>query len=190
MTFLPTQTTMTNSPAPAAPSFFQQIRWPIVVVALLLGHIVLMMVGLVAALAIPDAFVPPGGYETAIAWDDRQAERQASIALGWTLHANPSPTTELNGDRTVKFTLADRNGQPVDGANLVVRLFHHARSGDQFERSLEQSAAGTYEALLPMRREGLWRLQAAATRGDDRFVVETDFWVGAKEINLGQGVSR
>lgn len=43
--------------------FWKQIRWPIVVVALLAGHITVMMVGLVSALTIPGAIDTTPAYQ-------------------------------------------------------------------------------------------------------------------------------
>jgi hypothetical protein len=43
--------------------FWRQVRWPMVVVLLLAGHITLMMVGLVCALTIPNAINNVPAYQ-------------------------------------------------------------------------------------------------------------------------------
>lgn len=162
-------------------TFSQRVRWPVVVVAMLGGHVFLMMVAVIWGLTIPGAFVAPEGYEEGLAWDDRQAERQVSSALGWTLKVFPSVVTQILGDRQVKFELLDRQGKPIENATLNVRMYHHARADQTLQQQISQTSPGLYEASLRMRRPGMWHLHAVATRGADRFVIDEDFWIAPVE---------
>lgn len=169
---------MTDSAQQSAGRFF----WPILVAILLLGHVVLITGALLLSSTwIPAASTAPSGYEAALRWDALQAERATSAQLGWTLTMTPTEETALNGDRLVRFYLIDAGGEPLGGADLRATLYHHSRPQEAIEIDLkpQESAPGEYEATLSMRREGLWRLAAVATRGDDRFRVETDQWVSA-----------
>ncbi len=163
--------------APTEPTFFQRVRWPLFLVALLGGHMLIMMVGLALALSSPSAIVTPVGFEDALAWDTLQADRQASKDLGWKFVASPSVLTELNGDRRISFDLKDAEGLPVEGARLRVRLYHYAHADEAIDQELLPSSPGLYTAKLPMRRTGSWRLIANVTRGDERFLSESDLWI-------------
>lgn len=170
-----------NNPQPAADSApWRRYVWPTIVVSLLLGHVLLVTVSLaIAAAMIPGAVTAPAGYEEALAWDDRQEARRASDALGWTLLVAPTDRVEVNGDRQVQFILRDAEGLPIDGATLDVTMFHYAKPADRIERRTPpQTVRGVYEMVLPIRREGQWRISATATRGEDRFLLDTDVWVG------------
>lgn len=153
--------------------------WPAAVVALLAGHALLLTTGwLVAAARIPGAVVAPAGYEEALSWDERQAARRAGAALGWVLDVTPTDVTELNGDRRVQVIVRDRDGVPVEGVSVDLQMYHYARPQYRVERRLEPGPMpGVFDTMLPLRREGQWRLYATASRGDDRLIVETDLWV-------------
>ena len=118
------------------------------------------------------------GYAEGIAWDDRQAARRESERLGWRLEAFPSAEQRVTGERTLDFVLLGRDGAPVEGARLDVTLYHHGRPNQPVEASL---SGAPLRVTLPRPREGLWRVLATATRGDERFVVEADFWMPQAE---------
>ncbi|TWT97561.1 FixH [Botrimarina colliarenosi] len=161
-------------------AWWRRLTWPAVVVVLLSGHVVIMMGALLlSSTRLPGGSTAPSGYAAALAWDDLQALRRASDRLGWSLELTPTDRTELNGDRHVEFTLRDAEGNPVDGADLSVTLYHLSRPSEPIEATLAASAAepGRYEAVMRLRREGVWRVQAVATRGVERFLVDADLWV-------------
>lgn len=136
-----------------------------------------MMIGLVYALTIPGAVVTPAGYEEALAWDEHQAQRQASIKLGWSLSAKVHSKAELNGDRRVTFLLRDKQGELVDDSTLQIELYPYTRANHRVIRQLSSNSPGTFNAVLPLRRAGSWNMYAIALRGTDRFIVESDLWV-------------
>jgi nitrogen fixation protein FixH len=165
--------------ASSAPSLGSRYGWPVVVVAMLAGHMLLLITAmLVASARIPGAVVAPAGYGEALAWDERQAARRASDRLGWTLDVSPADFVEPTGERRVQLIVRDAAGIPVEGAAVELVMYHYARPDQRIERRLAPGAMpGIFDASLPLRREGQWRLYATATRGDDRLVVETDLWV-------------
>ena len=57
----------------------------------------------------------------------------------------------------------------VVGANVQLLMFHHARAAVRVEVSLRPEKDGTYRALVPMKRAGLWECRIAARRGDGLF---------------------
>jgi len=62
-----------NPNATNPPTFFQSIRWPAIVVALLGGHVTLMMVAMTLSLAAPSPSVSESSYRDAIEWDSRRS---------------------------------------------------------------------------------------------------------------------
>lgn len=159
---------------------WKQYQWPVIVVALLSGHAFIIVGALaVAAAMIPAAVTAPSGYEDALGWDAQQAAKRASDALGWTLDFTPTDFAELNGDRRVQILLRDAEGLPVKNAVVSLTMYHHARPQDTIEQRIEpQAVLGVYETVLPIRREGLWRLSAVAQRGNDQLIVDRDLWIG------------
>ena len=162
---------------PSEPTFFQRVRWPIFLVALLGGHMLIMMIGLASALSMPSSIVTPIDFEDALSWDDLQAARRTSEKLGWKFTATPSVMTELNGDRRVVFELKDSEGLPIENARLRVRLYHYAHADEAIDQELLAVSPGHYEAKLPMRRSGSWRLVANVTRGEEGFLSESNLWI-------------
>jgi nitrogen fixation protein FixH len=159
---------------------WKQYLWPGIVVAMLSGHAFLIVGALaIAAALIPAAVTAPDGYEAALGWDAQQAARRASDALGWTLLATPSDHVEVSGDRRVQFVLRDREGLPVENATITLTMYHHAKPNERIERQLEpQAVVGVYETVMPMRREGFWRIHAVAQQGEKRLLVDEDLWLG------------
>lgn len=78
-----------NSNAPQPPSFFQSIRWPLVVVALLGGHVTLMMVAVTLSLASPSPTVTDDAYREAVEWDRRNVATMVDSNGATTKEATP-----------------------------------------------------------------------------------------------------
>ena len=173
-------TIQTDSPKNGGISW-PEFKWPMIVTVLLAGHAFLITGALLlSSTLIPSASTTPAGPATELKWDDLVALRGSSKQLGWTLEVTPTDRTELNGDRHVRFDLRNAIGEPIPDAELFVILYHHNRPYQPIEARFDppDDASGTYNATLRIGREGLWRLSATAQRGEDRFLVEADFWIG------------
>jgi hypothetical protein len=168
-----------HSPETKPIAAWRHYQWPVTIVALLSGHAFIIVGALaVAAAMIPAAVTAPSGYEDALGWDAQQAAKRASDALGWTLDFTPMDFAELNGDRRVQMLLRDAEGLPVKNAIVSLTMYHHAKPQDRIDQRIEpQTVAGVYETILPIRREGLWRLSVVAQRGDDQLIVDRDLWI-------------
>ena len=166
---------MSNDPAAEATTPWRSYSWPVLVALLLGGHVVVVTGALLlSSTLIPGASTAPAGYAEALAWDDLQEARRESERLGWTLEVFPADEQTFAGERVVDFVLQDASGAPIEDADLSVTLYHHSRPNQPLEVRLPQ---GPYVAMLPLRREGTWRIEAVAERGVDRFLVEADVWV-------------
>lgn len=171
---------------PNEPSWLRSARWPAIVALLLAGHVTLLVGAATLAFTIPGAIVAPNGYERALEWDRLQADRRASDALGWSLTATVGPADgPLGWQRDVRLSLVDRAGVPVGDAGVTMRLYHHADAAAVLDRKVVLDADGVWAGELPLRDEGLWRLELSAMRGTDRYVREADLWVGATGGELG-----
>lgn len=156
---------------PESENALTRLKWPLIVVALLAGHAVLMMVAVTLALASPPAGIPDDYYGAALDWDARQAARRTSEALGWRVAIAPSVVTNPLGARRVSIELVDAAGRPVEGASLSARAYHHAKASRVVEQSdWYEAAPGVYVAELRMPRAGLWEFALRAQRGPDAFV--------------------
>jgi hypothetical protein len=56
----------------------RHLRWPLIVIGLLLGHMCIMLVAVVLATREHPSKVIPGYYEKAVNWDRTQAELRAA----------------------------------------------------------------------------------------------------------------
>ncbi|MEZ4412124.1 MAG: FixH family protein [Gemmatimonadales bacterium] len=112
--------------------------------------------------------VEPDYYQRAIDWDSTVARGQRSDALGWAADVRLAPPDA--GQATLSVTLAARNGTPLDSADVRAALSHNAHGANVFQVRLLPSGPGLYAARVPSATQGLWRVDLAATRGDDVFV--------------------
>lgn len=112
--------------------------------------------------------VEPDYYQRAIDWDSTMAREQRSTALGWSAEVRLAPPDA--GEATLSVTLAARGGAPLDSADVRAALSHNAHGADVFQVRLLPSGPGRYAARVPSAAQGLWRVDLAATLGNDVFV--------------------
>jgi len=112
--------------------------------------------------------VEPDYYQRAIDWDSTVARGQRSAALGWSADVRLAPPEA--GQAILSVTLAARSGVPLDSADVRAALSHNAHGANVFQVRLLPSGPGLYAARVPSTAQGLWRVDLAATLGDDVFV--------------------
>lgn len=103
-------------------------------------------------------------------WDESQAAKASSEALGW--HAQLSADHER-----IVVRLTDALGKPVQ-AQVTAKLFHKARASQIREIALTPSEPGLLVGLADLERSGQWRVTLTATRGEDTFLDTQDVSVG------------
>jgi len=139
-----------------------------VIAGLLLSSVVIQGTALIVALSDP-SFAVEADYEwKARNWDRLRRQAQSSDALGWSfdLRTAPAPTA---GEVQVRLTLLDREGVPVEGADVDVSAFHNARANQILTSRLPEVEEGIYGQTLPIRRSGVWEFRVEITRGKERF---------------------
>jgi nitrogen fixation protein FixH len=150
-----------GSTSPSRPSR-GSLRWPLIIVALLGGHVALMLTA--AAIAVRDRSfaVVPNYYQSALHWDQQQAERRVSAELGWKVQVEPAAQVDPTGGRAVRFVLRDAGNKPIEGATLSLRYYHHAHASDAAEIRLAREEQGVFSTTLPMRYAGFWQFDVTA----------------------------
>ena len=111
-------------------------------------------------------------------WDESQAKKAASTALGW--HARLSADHER-----IVVKLTDRLGEPVE-AQVSAKIFHKARAAEVTEIQFTQTEPGILIGSADLQLSGHWRVSMTATRGPDVFTDTQDVEVGM----AGEVVSR
>lgn len=143
-------------------------RWPVFLVALLAGQMLLVLGMVYVATSDRSVGVEPQYYENALHWDDHARQEQRNRELGWTIAAAVSDA--LGGDeRRLTCRLNDRDELPLTDAEIAVTVFHNARSNDRITTTLTPTGDGAYFADMPMARAGLWELRFNVRRGADVF---------------------
>jgi nitrogen fixation protein FixH len=94
-------------------------------------------------------------YESGLEFNTILAKAQAQRQLGMTDHA-----TYINGE--LVWTLNNRNGTPLSGANVHARLIRTVQGGQDFEIGLPMIKPGVYGARIRPPAKGQWRIRLKA----------------------------
>ena len=148
-------------------------KWPLLVVALLGGHVLILVAVVMVATRDPSFAVVPNYYENAVAWDQQQAEKRESAKLGWQLKVTPADEVDLLNRRAITFMLTDASGAGVAGASLDVTCFHHSHATRPIRFSATTAADGQVTQWLTVRHAGFWDFACQAVAADGRKYVET-----------------
>jgi nitrogen fixation protein FixH len=146
-------------------AFLSAWRWPLIVVAFLLGNVGTQGALYVYATRDPSHAVESDYYRKAVAYDARAEEERRSAALGWTVEVAALRPRIVVGVR-------DASGRPLDGATVRVEAFQNARASETSAGACEARGGGRYEAPFGASAAGLWILRIDAARGADRFACE------------------
>lgn len=120
------------------------------------------------ASADPSFAVEENYYQKALRWDEELAQRARNDSLGWIVEPELTQTSHDDG-ATLRVTIRDASGLPVQAGTVRVRAMHVARAAHVLEAELTPSPGGGYVTRLPIDRSGLWELRLEAWRGADRF---------------------
>lgn len=130
----------------------------------------------------PSFAVEEDYYDRAVHWDDAAAQERRNAELGWRVDA------DLDRAGRVRLSLADGDGDPIEGAAATVQMFHGGRAADRQVVAMEPVGEGVYEGVGAVDREGLWELRLVASRGDEKFtaVVQCVVASGARGEEAGR----
>jgi nitrogen fixation protein FixH len=143
--------------------------WPVLVIVLLAGH-VLLLSGVVLLATRDRAFaIEPDYYQKALHWDDTGAQQQTNTRLGWHAELSLGDTVGALGERALICKLTAPDDQPLDGAHVTVLAFPHAQATLATECELPALGGGRYATAVRFQRKGVWEFRLRATRGADTF---------------------
>jgi len=143
--------------------------WLGCIVVLLAGQIALMLVLLYLATSDRSFSVEPDYYQKGLNWDHVAAQTRHNARLGWSVRIELGPDVSVRGERTLICRLANREGQPLDGATVDVVAFSHARGSERTTVTLPWAGSGRYEAPVRFARAGVWEFRLAIHRENDTF---------------------
>ena len=146
-----------------------RLFWVGLIVALLAGQILLMLVMVFLATTDATVSIEPDYYQKGLHWDATAAQARQNERLGWSVKIELGPAVNVRGERVLICCLADRDGQPLDGATVDVIAFSHARGNERTEVTLLPDGRGRYESRVRFAHQGVWEFRLAILRGADTF---------------------
>jgi nitrogen fixation protein FixH len=148
----------------------RHVRWPLIVIGLLLGHMTIMFVAVALATHDRSSTVIPDYYQKSLNWDRAQADRRASEQMGWGVTVTPAPGVDPLGRREVLVGVTDAGGAAVADADVELSYYHLSHPGEAARANVHTGADGRARATLPMRYEGFWQIDVTVKSGERRFV--------------------
>ena len=140
--------------------------WPGLLIAMLGAQIILMLVMVYVATSDLSFAVEPDYYQKSLQWDDTSEQRRESEELGWSASIQVAESADLYKVRDIQCTLTDRSGEPIDGAEVDIIAFSHARGAERIALTLDPAGQGQYYGRMKVRRGGLWEFRIVVHRGD------------------------
>ena len=109
-------------------------------------------------------------YDRGLAYNRNLEAAAAQAGLGWEARLAArlaGPTMAL-----VELTLRDRDGRPLDGAEVRAQLRRPVGTGSDLDLVLAPTGPGTYRAATTLPRPGAWDVHVVVERGQALFVVD------------------
>lgn len=134
---------------------------------LAIGAVVLAALGSVAAVIwigaeLRETAVADASHEHGLRYD-----RDRALAAPLGLRAAFDPASLVPGGSALEFTLRDKAGAPVEGAEIQVALHRPAGGGAGQRRAAARPlGGGRYQAALGFEAPGFWDVRLDVVRGD------------------------
>ena len=143
--------------------------WPAIIAAMLLVHVTIWLSFAFIAAGDPSMAVEPDYYRKSLEWDAELAQGRKNRELGWSVSLETDEKATALGDREIRCTVRDHEGAPVEGADVALVTFPHARGRQRVEVPLAEKTPGVYAARARMQRRGLWEFRLTVRRGSQTF---------------------
>lgn len=147
----------------------KSLRWPIIVITLLVIHVGLMLTAVAIATADRSFAVTPNYYQKAVHWDQTKALQQASDKLGWKAQVLVGSDLDALNQREISIELKDADGHEVTADKGELRLFHYSR-GNDIQTIALKARDGKLVGSASLGHPGFYEFQLTATRGSQTFV--------------------
>jgi nitrogen fixation protein FixH len=144
--------------------------WPVFATLLLVAGLIAGGIMLFVSWNHPSLQVDTAYYDQAVHYDKYKAQRKASAELGWQAALQVERVVSIGVKEVqVTITLLDRDGLPVEDAEVAVAAFHLAHAGDIYRQFLPETGPGEYGARMRLRKIGIWEFQLLAKRDQELF---------------------
>jgi nitrogen fixation protein FixH len=147
------------------------ILYPGLVICLLIFNVSMGITILTAARSDGGAQVVDDYYQKAVNWDEIQALRQQSKALGWKLDLEVQVGTEL-ADKLGHLRIVDAEGQPVSGLTAEVMVRRPNLTEPVAVVQLQELEAGHYVFPNHVADPGIWDFVLKGERDERPYVAE------------------
>ncbi len=106
-------------------------------------------------------------YASATQFDEA---RHRDEALGWRVSLDA--TALRVGTQDVRFSLAGKDGTPLEGAEVSVKVSRPGTSRLDRNAAARGEGGGRFVARVDFPQPGIWDVQVRATRGSDRLAFD------------------
>jgi nitrogen fixation protein FixH len=145
--------------------------WTLGIVTFFALQAVLWLVAITLTLRDPSFAVAPQYEQQAEQWDAIVAKRRASAALGWDVQF-VAQSNQSSGKPDLRFRLIGRDGQPLNGADVQLRMFHCARAAEVQHPAVQGIGDGWYVANIDLDRPGFWKLIGSVAHGGQEYCID------------------
>ena len=163
-----------NTPTMEQREKLAQLRWTGVILFFFLVQAILWTGAFMVTHNDPSHAIVAHYHEQALHWDEAQAARQASSALGWKAEIKVDPTGDTWHNRAIRLKLLDRNQHPIAKADVVLQAFHRSRAAEVQTIPLTETEPGIYSGTIRVRHAGRWQFDGTATQGKQQFLIDQE----------------
>lgn len=108
-----------------------------------------------------------GHYQRGLDYNEVLAAKTAQDGLGWSVEIDFMETGENEARLTVRAS--DRNGNPLDGAAVRVRLVRPVQAGYDMDVALAAEGDGLYDAKIELPLRGQWDILAQISHPSGKY---------------------
>lgn len=130
-------------------------------------------IGMIAtAIVTNPGLVDKDYYEKGREYERTVMRRAASrTELGWELGIELPQQIVVGRQAVVRFTAADKQGQPISGAQVTVVAYRPSDAGADFAIPMKEIVPGQYDGYTAFTLKGTWELQAQVVKGEGDFTI-------------------
>ncbi|MEZ6095465.1 MAG: FixH family protein [Pirellulaceae bacterium] len=155
---------------------FHRMLWTGIILSFFLIQAVIWTIAITLTANDPSHVIVDGYDQDPKTMEAERQEMLASRALGWHANFEIKVLDEIFGRNELRLSLTDRDGKPISGANISLRVFHNALASEVQEVSMnETEERGVYIADAMMRKSGWWTFEGVARHDGTKYLVDEKF---------------
>lgn len=105
-------------------------------------------------------------YHKGLNYNENIAQAKKQKELGWEVKINYRSVGNLKAE--ISVILKDRNGNPIDDAQMYINFRRPSQEGFDFVERVD-SSTGSYESKVTFPLKGQWDVEVVVTKGTDTF---------------------